>query len=49
MSTDKYAPSLEKIYIIFTNAATLGTLRLHRQFHPSSHQSSDSFATIATI
>lgn len=48
MSTDKYAPSLEKIYIIFTNAATLGTLRLHRQYHPSSHQSKSSFATTAT-
>lgn len=47
MSTDKYAPSLEKIYIIFTNAATLGTLRLHRQYHPSSHQSTGSFSTIA--
>ena len=49
MSTDKYAPSLEKIYIIFTNAATLGTLRLHRQYHPSSHHSKGSSATIATI
>lgn len=47
MSTDKYAPSLEKIYIIFTNAATLGTLRPHRQYHPFFHQSMDSSATIA--
>lgn len=48
MSTDKYAPSLEKIYIIFTNAATLGTLRLHRQYHPFFHQSKGSFVTTAT-
>lgn len=48
MSTDKYAPSLKKIYIIFTNAATLGTLRLHRQYHPFSHQSKGSSVTTAT-